>query len=509
MLTPGLQGVPARSGASASAAEQAQEHSERGYKLASTGDLEDAVSELSLAVTLAPKNSQYIFALGVILAKQGKLEEAGDHFRQALKLDPTNLAIRQNLAATEWQLGKLVDAERNLQFILEQKPDDQDALFLLGMVLENRGQYAKASKLLANAHDQLRLHPESLAALLHCYYETSKLADAHQLEDSLLRDPSQTQAIFMGAGVAEAAGDYSFAEKMLTAIHDSYPSSSEIDYQLATLRYRTGRYSETEAMLQRLITLSGETGKYFNLLAWCLAKEGKTGDAVKAFDRAIDLDPGKTSNYVDLATVLMSAGLFEPALQAANQAIEVEPHSYAAYQVRGQTQMKQHDYIAAVASYTRAVELNNSSPEPLLDLAEAETDAGQFQKASALLERSIKRYPREAQFYYQYALLILYHSGTFDQTASQSKAAKLLETSLSLDDSTAGAHYELGNIWLNQDQPAKALAELRKAEKLNASNENTHYALSLALRKLGHQQEADDELQTLKRLKAQQEDVHR
>lgn len=501
-LIPCFQREPVGTGASDSTAQQ---HLERGYRLASSGDLEDAATELRLAVTLAPSNAQYVYALGVILAKEGKLEEAAHEFRRALKLDPTTLAIRQSLAAAEWQLGNLVDAERNLKFILQQNPSDQDASFLLGMVLENQGQYAKASKLLANARDNLKLHPEAFAALLHCYYETSERAAAHKLENSLLTDPSQTQSIFLSAGVAEAAGDYSVAERMLLTIHDSYPSPSDIDYRLAALRYRAGRYSDAELVLQKLLTRSSKESKYFNLLAWCLAKEGQTTDAVKAFDRAIDLDPIKGSNYVDLATVLMSAGLLPPALEAANKAVEVEPNSYPAHRARGQIQMKQHDYMAAVNSYRKAVELNTSSPEPLMDLADAEAAAGQFEEASALLEKSIKKYPREAQFYYQYALLVLHHSA--ERPTTQSKATRLLERTLTLDDSIAGAHYELGNVWLNEDQPSKAIAQLRRAEKLNPSDENTHYALSLALHKLGRLEEADDELQTFKKLKAQRNDI--
>lgn len=481
----------------------AQQHLERGYRLASSGNLQDATAEIRLAVTLAPANAEYVYALGVILAKGGKLEEAAREFRRAVKLDPTTLAIRQSLAAAEWQLGNLVDAERNLQLILQKKPTDQDASFLLGMVLENEGQYASAAKLLAPAQDQLKVHPESMAALLHCYYETSKLADAHDLEDSLLRDPSQTQAVFMGSAVAAAAKDYSSAEKMLLAIRDSYRSFAEVDYQLANLRYRTGDYSEAEAMLHRLIAQEGEASKYFNLLAWCLAKQEKTHEAVKAFDRAIDLEPRKASNYVDLAIVLMGAGLLPPALEAVDKAVQVEPNSYAAYHAKGLVEMKQHDYLAAVNSFTRAVELNRSAPEPLLDLAEAEAAAGEFDKASAVLEKSIKKHPEQAQFYYQYALILLYHSRSSDQTRSQSKATDLLQRALALDDSIAEAHYELGNIWLNQDQPAKALAQLQRAEKLSPSDENTHYALSLALSKLGRVQDAENERQIFTKLKAE------
>jgi len=516
-LRMGLQPA-SQSGAASDAETQSREHWERGYSLASSGNLEEAAVELRRAVDLAPGNPQYVYTLGIVLAKQGKLEEAVGYFRRASKLEPANMAVRQNLAAAEWQVGNLLDAERNLQAILKLKPNDQDASFLLGMVLENKGEYAKAAKLLAGEQDQLRQHPEAVAALLHSYYETSKPAEAHDLEDRLLKDPTQTQALFMGASMAEQAGDYSSAERMLKAVRDSYPSTGEVDYQLAVLRYRTGHYSEAEEILTRLANQSGETSKVFNLIGWCLAKQGKIQEAVKVFDRAIGLDPTKDSNYVDLATVLLDAGLLAPALEAANKAVEIDPHSLAAYRIRGQIQMRQHDYTAAVNSYTKAVEvmpnrgvapemdaaaqraLNEAIPATLLDLAEAQGASGQYENASATLEAAIKKYPRQAQFYYQYALIVLHH-GDSNEATDHAKAAALLQKALTLDDSIAGAHYELGNLWLEQDQPAKALAELQRAAKLDPSRADTHYALWLVSRKLGRTQDAADEAQIFQKLK--------
>ena len=522
-LRMGLQPA-SQSGAASDADTQSREHWERGYSLVSSGDLEEAAVEFRRAVDLAPGNPQYLYAFGIVLAKQGKLEEAVGYFRRASKLDPANMAMRQNLAAAEWQIGSLQDAERNLQAILKVKPNDPDASFLLGMVFENKGEYAKATRLLAHEQDQLRQHPEAVAALLHSYYETSKLADAHDLEDRLLEDPTQTQALFMSAITAEQAGDYSSAERMLMAVHDSHPSTREVDYQLAVLRYRSGHYPEAEEILTRLANQGGETSKVFNLMGWCLAKQGNIHEAVKAFDRAIALDPAKDSNYVDLTTVLLDAGLLAPALEAANKAVEIDPHSLAAYRIRGRIQMRQHDYTAAVGSYTKAIEvmpnhraapemdaaaqgaLTNTIPETLLDLAEAQSAAGQYGNASATLEAAIKKYPQQAQLYYQYALIVLRH-GDSNEATEHTKAAALLQKAVALDDSIAGAHYELGNLWLEQDQPAKALAELQRAAKLDPSRADTHYALWLVLRKLGRTQDAADELQIFQRLKPQNSDT--
>src|SRR5215471_14353226 len=91
----------------------AQEHADRGSQLAQAGHLSAAEAELQQAVTLAPDDPSYLAELGGILGLEHKLEQANPHFEKALKIDPNNLTIRRNLAANEWQMGRLQEAKHN------------------------------------------------------------------------------------------------------------------------------------------------------------------------------------------------------------------------------------------------------------------------------------------------------------------------------------------------------------------------------------------------------------
>src|SRR5579862_133002 len=494
---------------SSASGESAQKHWQRGQALAKTGDLEDAAYEFQQAARIAPTNPRYLSAMGAVLAQQQKFGEAVGYFERAHKADPGNVPVIQNLAAAQWQLGKLHDAETNLRQVLRLNPGNQEATLMLGMVLENSGDYAPGAKLLASVPDRVSVHPEALAALLHCYYETSRLDEAHRLEDKVLGDAKDVQAAFLCATVAVRERDFAPAEKILAAIRDIYPNPAELQYQIALARYGAAKYTEADQILRQLIEQeepggsAEEKGQYFNLLAWCLAKEGKTSDSVKAFDRAIDIDPREESNYVDLATVLMDAGQLPAALDAANKAVSVDGNSYPAQRIAGQIQTRQHNYKAALQSYTRAAQLNRDDAEALLDLAEAQAATSQRGAAAATLDGAIKKFPRDAQLYYRYALILLYPPNPDDHD-KETRAVTLLRKSLALDDSIAGAHYELGNILLRQDQSSEALKELRTAEKLDADESNTHYALWSVLRKLGQTQEAENELQVFQKLKSQE-----
>lgn len=487
---------------SSNAAILAQQHGERGREFAKQGDLESATSEFREAVHLAPQNPTYLTDLGIVLAQQQRFEEAIRYLQKAVTADSGNIALRRSLAAAQWQAGMLVPARQNLELILKAKPRDPAASLLLGMVLENSGDYAGAARLLAPVISLSQSHPESIAALLRCYYKTRQLAQAHSMENELLKDSIAAATVLRCVRVAMEAEDYLSAGNMLQALHQAYGPNPDIDYELAFLRYQTGHYPEAEAVLKNL-TEASATPKQLDLLAWCFAKQGRTSEAVKMFHQAIDLAPQQASIYADLAAVLAEDGHLSDALEAANGAVRVDPNSYAAFRAIGMIQTRQHNYTAAVDSYTRAAQLNPASSDALVDLADAQASAGLFTESSSTFEQAIRKYPRDPQPYYQYALVILHH-GDPSQTRKQPLALSMLEKALLLDQSLSDAHYQLATIWLARDENLKALAQLQDAAKQDNNNKNIHYSLSLTYRKLGRAKEAESELQIFKNLEAQE-----
>jgi tetratricopeptide (TPR) repeat protein len=480
----------------------AQLHEEKGEELAQRGDLTSATLEFREAVRLSPTNAQYLTTLGIVLAQQHRLDEAVHSFQQALLQDPGNVDVRKSLAAAQWQAGMLSPARQNLELILKAKPHDPDAQLLLGMVLENSGEYGRAVKFLAPVTSVEHSRPEAIAALLHCYYKTGQTSTAHGMEDEMLRDRNAPAAL-LSARIASDAGDYPHAEKMLQALHQAFGANAKVDYELAYVRYQTGKYADAEAILDTLTADSHASAEDFNLLAWCFAKQNRIAEAVKTFRQAIELAPGQGASYADLATVLMDSGHLADALEAATEGARVDARSYAAFRTLGMIQTRQNNHTAAVDSYARALQLNSTSAEALVNLGGAQASAGLFREASSTYEEAIHKYPQEPEAYYQYAVVILHH-GDPNDTRKQALAASLLEKAVALDPSLADAHYQLATIWSARGDNTKALAELEGAARQDSHNKNIHYSMSVAYRKLGRTQDAESELLIYKKLQAQE-----
>lgn len=352
------------------AADTAQEHAEKGVASARAGDLVHAEAELRSAVQLAPNDASYLTSLGGILGMEQKLAEANVYFEKAVKIDPENAAARRNLAANQWRLGQLKQAQANLDHLLAKQPNDKVAILLLGMVSENEQNYARAAKLLAAVPDLVEQRPESVAALASAYYHTGRRQEGHKSLEGLLARPAPPQGILAAAGVAIRAEDYGIAEKLLKSIQSKF-------------------------------TTARASGEIYNLLGMVEMKMDQFTDAVRYYGQAVELDPKSVDAAAGLASAKWAAGM------------------HAEADAEFQTLLKQHPSDAAVyESYGTS-------------LANSATDDAMLDRAAALLKKSVELDGSRAEAHYELGTLELKRNapGSMQQALEQLQTAVRLGVS--------------------------------------------------------------------------------
>lgn len=199
----------------ASTADGATAHLERGRQLLESGDLNQAINELSTAASLDPTlgeaqnllgiaydrkglkaraseafqkaihdkdaQPQHLNNLGYMLYKEGDYKEAIKYLKRAAKLAPDDQRIWNNLGLAQAQAGNFDDAYKSFA----QAVGDFDGRLNVAARLERRGYQKEAIKHLEKA---LALRPDStevLGRLVSLYEATGQQQQAYLARGSL------------------------------------------------------------------------------------------------------------------------------------------------------------------------------------------------------------------------------------------------------------------------------------------------------------------------------------
>jgi len=476
----------------------AKAHSTEGLALAKAGNLQSAEVELRKAVALTPADAGFLENLATVLAMEKKFDELTSYFQRALKIDPQDLVARRYLAANLWQLHRYTEARQNLRILLNANPGDPQALLLLGMVSENIRDYATAAKTLASVPTLVREQPESIAALARCYYHIGETEKARAWLKELQNHAGGVQATLLGVQIADEMQDYTTAETLLSSVAQGYSEQTDLRYLLAVVKFHAQRFEGSRQILQELLEDGHKTSEINRLLALCLRALNCREEAIHALQEAIQLDPG--TSYLDLASILLAQKRVSPAMELVQRMAKAFPDSSRVFLSKGSAELGAGDFTDAVRSFTRASQLEPTSPDAAIGLARAQANAGMTEQAKAILYGAIGRFPEKARFELELGQLLLKDAETGDKSA-EVKAEKLFNSALAHDNKLAEAHYELGELALRRGEASRALIHLELAGKLAPSDARTHFALSRAYRQLGREQEAAKESTLFDKLK--------
>ena len=136
------------------AASSAREHLEAGREFLMAGNYNDAISALSMAVSLDPKLTEAHNLLGVAYDKKGFADRAKDSFERAVKLEEDAETLN-NLGFSLYQNGNYRAAVDRLKRAAKLAPADERILNNLGLAYCRLGKVDEAYKAFTRATGQL------------------------------------------------------------------------------------------------------------------------------------------------------------------------------------------------------------------------------------------------------------------------------------------------------------------------------------------------------------------
>jgi tetratricopeptide (TPR) repeat protein len=348
---------------------------------------------------------------------QGKPENVNraiEEYKLALNADPNSPELNNALAALYFRVGRAKEAEVTTRGLLKISPNDIEAHKLLGRIyLRQLGEGENAGVTAASTNNVLELA-------------------ITEFEKIIALQPSSVEDRMVLGQLYTVKHDSKKAEEQFKTAQAIEPDSEEVVLNLARLYAESGDLQHAAKVIED-VPVNDRTSKMEFTLGAAYDQLKQPKDAIAAYQRARDMEPGDLHTLDALAQALLSN----------NQLDEAQ---------------KQFQQLAAA---------DPENPEALVHISEIQRRQGKFEDALTTIRKARKLDPTSLEAGYNEGLLLDVR-GRFDE-ATQTYAAMVDLTS-----HANGAYTDeeknnrsiflerLGAIYLEQNKSDQAIAAYQK-----------------------------------------------
>jgi Tfp pilus assembly protein PilF len=189
------------------------------------------------------------------------------------------------------------------------------------------------------------------------------------------------------------AGAGTPARKLTVSAADFYqrPAANQSLFEKAQGHIDKKNYGQAAALLRQILDSDANDFQAWTELGTVSLLQNKSGEAEKAYARAVEARPSFFLALINLGRVRAAQKKFEEAAEALTRAVEVQPESAEANLLLGETYLQLRKGSKAVAPLNEAARLGR--PEAHLRLATLYHAVGQKDKAAAEYEQFLAKEP--------------------------------------------------------------------------------------------------------------------
>ncbi len=323
-----------------------------GSAYARAGFTAAAIVALDDAIVIAPQDTRWGYARGVLALSTGDQAEATRQFERAFAISDRYLPLRTALADRKLGAGDLDGARRLLEAYTAKNRDQAVPYAMLGDIALRQRRYADAIREL---NDALRLQPE--ATRLYAQLSTAYAANGNAREAAeakakageaapILADPVASRLLPVAATAAAvdpqqqamrtamaalASGDFAAGRAALDGALGRTPKDATLLAIYARLELAAGRLDPARTRADAAVGADPKNPLAHLAQGAVLEERGDLIAAERAYGEAIRLDPAATSPRLALAEVLLRRGRNDAALEQYRAVITTEPANPAAW----------------------------------------------------------------------------------------------------------------------------------------------------------------------------------
>jgi tetratricopeptide (TPR) repeat protein len=410
----------------------------------------DAIAAYKRAIDIEPGDVRTMGALAQALLNDDQLDAAMKQYQELADADPDDTGALIHIGEIQRRQGKYEDALATVRKAIKKEPDNLEAGYNEGLLLDVLGRYDEAAQIYEHMVD-LTSHAngaytseeknnrgiflERLGAIYHEQNKVDQAVAAYQKMidmggDSALRgyqgqvdayrdakqfdkaveisrkaveaNPKANDLKLMLAGELADQGKVDEGLAMAKGLlkNDNSDDDRKVWLDLAQLDTRFHRWKDAEDALTKAgtITTKKEDRIYLLFLRGALAERQKHLEGAEdLFRQALDLDPSNAMVLNYLGYMLADKGTKLPeALKMIRKAVEQEPMNGAYLDSLGWAYFKMGQFELAEENLRQAVERDQTDPTVHEHLGDLYEKTGRIRLAAAQWQLSLTEFSRSA-----------------------------------------------------------------------------------------------------------------
>lgn len=258
-------------------------------------------------------------------------------------------------------------------------------------------------------------------------------------------------------------GKYSTAKKLCKKLCQASPSDPEAWFLFGSINGALDDYPAAEFCCRKALKFTLKNPMLIYNLGIALAKQGKTDDAIKQFETAIQLHPKHAEAHLELANIFKHKGQANKAIKYYQKALSLNPSlSHALYDL-AETYRSCGDLQQAIKNYEQAIVIDSVNVDAYCGLASALIGAFKFDRTIELLKSSINHLPETSCLYFCLAV-------AYQEQGDTENAYTCFTKTLGIDKKHTDAKIGLAGILALQGNYENAGRELEEILRVHPEN---------------------------------------
>lgn len=473
-----------------------------GRALRFSGRSDEALAALARSADLAPGNLQLLQELGIVYQEAERFEEAEAVFVQ-VAADSEEAGLQRDARRRAGQVraqrfvraGDPAAALREIEALLPEHPRDVTLLAERGRLLLLLDNIDEADRTFAHL---LEIAPRNVGIrmrLAGIYRTRGESAEyIRQLAAVIAIAPESREAdaaraqLGYARGLAlldeqDPAGAQEIFERMLAVV----PDDASTRFQLGRAWYMQGRIGEAEMQLTRVVEAEPDNQQAHLLLGSLYVALERWDSAMRAYERAVDLDPQSDEGrqaleqlaelYSDQIQQMVADGRLDEAIRGLRRLVDNAPGNVAARVQLARLYTTVDRYDDALVELREAVRLR---PNPLAYrlMAAVHQDRGDPLAMAEALAHAIALEPREEQAGQMARDIVL---AVARHMLAENRPYAAIRHLQSLHDARLGSErswFMLGSIYRQQGLSDDAIRAFREAVRSAPDNVTVRFNLA-------------------------------